>query len=189
VTNYKYFLSRGISEKTQEEFGAKYCTSGKMAGRVVFPIYDENKEIISFAGRSVFDNNNVKWKILGPKTEALYPIHLNIEHIKEKGEVILVEGISDVVKLWDEGIKNVICLFGTALTAKLKSFLVCLNLKSIIIATNNEPDNEFIGNMAAEKVYNSLARFYPKDKIKVKLPTKKDFGEMTSQEISKWENS
>ena len=186
VTNYKYFNQRGISNDTQEDFGLKYCTSGKMAGRVVAPIYDENSEIIAFAGRSVFENHPMKWKIIGPKTECIYPLHLNLEFIKEKRELILVEGISDVLKLWDSGIKNVICLFGTVLNSKLKSFIISLNLDKIIIATNNEPDNEFIGNKAAEKVYNNLARFYSKDKIQIKLPTKKDFGEMELEEILNW---
>jgi hypothetical protein len=64
--------------------------------------------------------------------------------------------------------------------------LIRYNLQNIIIATNNEPDNDGIGNKAAVKIQSALLQWFDKERIKIKLPTKKDFGEMTSAEIEEW---
>jgi 5S rRNA maturation endonuclease (ribonuclease M5) len=189
INDYSYFKKRGISEATQQEFGVKKCLSGKMAGRYVVPVYNEDGIIISFSGRTWFDNNPTKWKILGPKTDCVFPSHLNLSHIKETKKVILVEGISDILYLWDRGIKNCICLFGTQINPKIKSFLMSLDLESIIITTNNEPDNNSIGNIAAETVYNKLSKFFSKKKLKIELPPQKDFAVCSDEEIKQWYNN
>lgn len=186
VNNFKYFKSRGISEETQNLFGIKYCTSGKMAGRAVVPLYNFDNEIIAFAGRSVFEDNPVKWKILGPKTEVVFPLHLNLKFIQESKSLIIVEGISDALTLWEMGIKNVICLFGTKMSTAIKNFLIACGIEKIIISTNNEPDNNFIGNKAAKSVYNSLLKYFNASKLKIHLPPKKDFGDCSLEEVQNW---
>ena len=60
--------------------------------------------------------------------------------------------------------------------------------KKIIISFNNDSSNNSAGNNAAEKEKEKLSLFFDPSQIKVKLPKKKDFGEMTKEEILNWKN-
>ena len=44
--------------------------------------------------------------------------------IEESSEIILVESIGDVLNLYQNGIKNVICTFGTLISPTLISYIV-----------------------------------------------------------------
>lgn len=50
------------------------------------------------------------------KTKTLYNLDRAKPYIKEKNEVHLVEGILDLIAYHQQGIKNVVCTLGTALT-------------------------------------------------------------------------
>jgi hypothetical protein len=184
VKSYKFYLGRGISQETQDKFGARLCQSGKMTRRMVFPIFSEEGEIVGIDGRAIFDSN-IKWKKVGYKMEWIFP-RFAIPYILESGEVILVESIGDAMALWDAGIKNVLVIFGVKIFSKLISKIIELNPKKIIIATNNEPDNDMVGNDAAQKIGEKLLKFFDGSVIDIKLPPKKDFGEMTKTEINLW---
>ena len=81
-----------------------------MKGRVVFPIYDITGKIAVFNGRAL--NDEVKPKYLFfPRhiTPPIFPLTAN----PKGGSIILVEGIFDVINLYDKGVKNAMCTFGT----------------------------------------------------------------------------
>jgi hypothetical protein len=54
----------------------------------------------------------------------------------------------------------------------------------IIISTNNDADNNFAGNSAAEKMQQSLFEFFNKNQIEIRLPKCKDWGESSKEEIN-----
>lgn len=188
LPSYNFYIKRGISENTLKTFEVGVKTYGKMNNRIVFPIYDFNFKIIGLAGRDLFSSEErAKWKILGRKNNFVYPFHISEKEIIEKNSVILVESIGDVLRLYEYGIKNVLVLFGLTVSKNLMLYLIRLNVEKIIIATNNDSlsvDNR--GKDAAEKNKEKLLKFFSNDKIKINLPSKKDFGEMNDQEIQKW---
>jgi hypothetical protein len=61
------------------------------------------------------------------------------------------------------------------------------NLENIIISTNNDADSDYNRGMeAALNIKSKLSKFFNPDTLKVKLPTRKDFGDMTKAEILEW---
>lgn len=186
IKDYSYFEGRGISAGTQNEFRLGVALSGQLSKRICCPILNQQAtKIIGFSARTIVDAQP-RWKILGSKKQFVYPAWLNSKIIDQKKEVILVEGIGCVLTLWDNDIKNVICLFGTKLSSKIISFLIQKNPNKIILALNNESSG--IGLEAAKKAKDTLSSFFNRKKIEIRLPYRKDFNEMTKMEIMEWNN-
>ena len=128
-----------------------------------------------FAGRSLNDEYQPKWKILGAKSNFIYNHKIALSQIKEKNYVIIVEGISDLLALSECGIDNSLCLFGVSLSNSIVNYLVSLNVNKIIIATNNDTKHN-VGQEAAIKIRQKLKSYF--DNVEIRLPTLKDCGDM-----------
>jgi DNA primase len=186
--DHEYWLKRGVSLETLEMFQGGIADNGKMAYRYVFPIFNSKDEIVGFSGRSLSKNPDIKWKHLGMKSNWCYPLKLNKDIIMKQKEVIIVESIGDLLALWDAGVQNVIVAFGVDLSSSIISLLIKFDIQKIIISFNNDIGNNEIGNKAAEKVKSKLLNHFDENQLKIALPTKKDFGEMTYEEIKEWKN-
>ena len=178
VPQFDYWTNRKISEKTLRKFKGGVCMSGRMKNRFVFPIFDSKENILGFNGRDLTEKSEIKWKILGSKENFLYPLFVNWEAIKEKRIIILVESIGDSLALYESGIENSMVLFGTEISTGIINFLLKTDPLKIIIATNNEPSNASIGNLAAVKIENKLLKYFDRKQVKIKLPPEKDFNDM-----------
>lgn len=187
---YKYWTNRGISINTLKQFEGGNCKTGKMAGRYVFPIFDESKRISGFAGRSIF-NNEIKWKLIGKRSEWKYPLFLTKSFIEAERSVILVESIGDGLKLWESGVKNFIICFGINSLEHIYYELVKLDPEKIFISFNDDMSNSGskAGNLAARKAAKELLTFFHREQISIKLPSKNDFGEMSTEEIIEWKKT
>ncbi len=99
---------RYISPETYKRFEAFQDHSKEYIGRIIFPIRDMSQRIVAFIGRHT-SGGTPKYLIRPVRAKMpLYPIVTPI-----KGSIILVEGIFDVLNLYDKGLPNVICCFGT----------------------------------------------------------------------------
>lgn len=187
---YTFYKNRGISEQTVKDFGGGVKTYGKLNNRFVFPIY-QGEKIIGLAGRDLYTNSQrPKWKILGRKANFVYPYKLSHSDIESSRCVILVESIGDALSLYEAGIKNFLVLFGLSVSKPVILTLIKSNVDKIIIATNNDIDSETNRGMeAALGIKYKLSKFFSSDSIFVKLPYKKDFGDMEKQEIIEWYKS
>lgn len=93
----------------------------KFASRIVFPIRDIKGNVVAFGGRAIQSHiipkylNSPESKIYN-KSKILYGLYTNLEFIKEKGEVVIVEGYIDMISMWQIGVKNVVATLGTAFT-------------------------------------------------------------------------
>lgn len=106
--NYEY---RDISKETLNHFEA-FTSDDKdldMEGRIIFPLRDINGHIRVFVGRYMWSELDPKYKFYPPHVEI--PLYPEIPSIEE-GSIILVEGIFDMLNLWDKGLKNVIFCSG-----------------------------------------------------------------------------
>src|SRR5690606_16870233 len=98
----------------------------RFKGRVIFPIRDPQSRPIGFGGRilpQLADEKAAKYvnspeTRLFSKSEHVYALDLARDAIVQTGEVIVVEGYTDVIAMHQAGIKNVVAVLGTALGAK-----------------------------------------------------------------------
>ena len=187
---HEYWINRGISLDTIQIFEGGFVESGTMANRYVFPIFDSKRNLIGVTGRYIksLENKNIpKWLHKGRTSEWKYPIQINYEIIKKEKKVILIESIGDMLSLWEAGIRNTMVVFGLNLHSQTIGFLIKLNLDRIYIAFNNDSYKNSAGNEAATKAKRQLSNHFDEDQIKICLPDKKDFGEMSKEEITNWE--
>jgi len=101
---------RGIKGSTYEAFGA-FTTEkiNSLEGRLVFPIQDILGNIIAYQGRYMYSNLDPKYKF--------YPEHTTVQFHPMipkpiNNSIIIVEGIFDMLNLWDKGLYNAVTSFG-----------------------------------------------------------------------------
>ncbi|MDI6752558.1 MAG: DNA primase [bacterium] len=120
----KNHLRKDSSEKEQLTAGLiRQGTKGMfdwVQNRLIFPIADRYGKIIGFGARALDENMpkyiNTKETLIYNKSRVLYGLDKATDAIREKKEVILVEGYVDVIMSHQYGFKNVLATCGTALT-------------------------------------------------------------------------
>ena len=101
---------RNIKPETYKHFEAFLHHETQFVGRVVFPVRDITGKIVAFNGRHMTLSEKLKYMIYPPQAKLpLYPA--SVKPIK--GRAILVEGIYDMINLFDKGLSNTVCCFGT----------------------------------------------------------------------------
>jgi len=101
---------RNIKPETYKHFEAFLHHETQFVGRVVFPIRDITGKVVAFNGRHMTLSEKLKYMIYPPQAKLpLYPA--SVKPIK--GRAILVEGIYDMINLFDKGLSNTVCCFGT----------------------------------------------------------------------------
>lgn len=91
--------------------------------RVMFTFFNISGKIIGFGGRKLREEQQPKYlnspeSVIYKKGEILYGLHQAIYAIREKEYVLLVEGYFDLLRLFENNIKNVVAGSGTALTSE-----------------------------------------------------------------------
>ena len=90
--------------------------------RVIFPIKSMSGRILGFGGRILGSSKNLAKYINSPesliyqKSKVLYGIFESKQSIVKNDNCFLVEGYTDVIKMHQSGISNVVASSGTALT-------------------------------------------------------------------------
>ena len=121
-------------------------------GRIIFPIADKYGHCVGFGGR-ILTNDKKQPKYINSaesdlfdKSNLLYGFHLARNTIANTGEVYLVEGYTDVMRMHQIGFANTIATLGTALTPQHLAQLKKLCRKVIIFR-----DSDSAGRSAAER--------------------------------------
>lgn len=99
------------------EFGSKDVFNQ----RIVFPIHNPQGQVVAFTARTMNPNESSKYinsteTPLYIKGNLLYNYHRAIKHVKQAKEIIIVEGVMDVIALDRVNIENVVATLGTACT-------------------------------------------------------------------------
>lgn len=93
----------------------------RFRGRIMFPIFHPSGKVIAFGGR-VFGTDDPAKYMNSPETplyhksDVFYGLHLAREAIRQNKTAILVEGYTDLIQLYQAGIRNVLAVSGTAFT-------------------------------------------------------------------------
>lgn len=110
--------------------------------RIMFPICDENNNVVGFSGR-IFNSNDPSKYVNSPesvifkKGNILFNLNNAIKDIRKKNQCILVEGQLDVISLYNAGITNAVCSMGTALTPN-QAKLIKKYTNNVIIAYDGD---------------------------------------------------
>ena len=92
----------------------------RFAGRITFPISDRRGRIVGFGARTLGDAqpkylNSPETEIFN-KRDLLYGFPQVSEAIRRERSALVVEGYTDVLMLYQSGIKNAVATLGTATT-------------------------------------------------------------------------
>lgn len=189
LPHFDFYLEKGISRSTLNDFKCGLAMSGKMYQRIVFPIFASDKKIHGFSGRKVVDDSRPKWLHNGRASDWFYPFY-SIDQVQqsiiEQKSVHIVESIGDCISLYENGVKNVLVSFGLNISPKFISKLNTLDLKKIFISFNNDFDSEY--NRGFEGSIKSIFKLMDAvdfETIYFAPPAKNDFGEMCEQDVEK----
>ncbi|MCF7885333.1 MAG: DNA primase [Candidatus Marinimicrobia bacterium] len=124
---HKKIKKENISEEILEKSGLfikRKKGSGvydRFRNRIMFPIRNLSGKVIGFGGRSLDPDENAKY-LNSPETpiynkrNILYGLYLTNKFIRSREEAIIVEGYTDLIRLFTGGFKNIVAGSGTSLT-------------------------------------------------------------------------
>lgn len=105
---------RGISAETYIKFEA-FLNTTEYQNRLAFPIKDITERIAFIHTRTLQGSPKDKYKNY-PSGVPTFPFPQNVKPLQ--GSILLVEGLFDLLNLYDKGLKNTICSFGTSTLAQ-----------------------------------------------------------------------
>src|SRR2546421_1058731 len=119
--------SAGYSNRETYEAGLAQRSRGtgqlydRFRGRIMFPLTDHRGRVLGFGARQMGEGRGPKYLNtpegdLYHKGRQLFGLALARAEAARAGEVVLVEGYTDVLALHQAGLRNAVGLMGTALT-------------------------------------------------------------------------
>jgi len=124
-----FLNSRQYKEKEVEKAGLGLTSEkgsfyDRFRGRIIFPIFDLNSQVVGFGGRIFKEKDkaeiakyvNTPNTFLYDKSRILYGLDKSKVEIRRKDACVLVEGYTDVIMAHQAGTQNVVATSGTALT-------------------------------------------------------------------------
>jgi DNA primase len=109
-------LEAGVVKRNEE----RNSTFDMFRNRVIFPIRDRQGRVIGFGGRVLDDSVpkylNTSETAVFHKSHVIYGLDLAQRAIRERDQVVIVEGYMDVIAAHQFGFNNVVACMGTALT-------------------------------------------------------------------------
>lgn len=96
----------------------------RFRGRIIFPIFDSNSQVIGFGARIFKDADkketakyiNTPQTMLYDKSNVLYGINYAKLSIRKNNQCVLTEGYTDAIMCHQAGFENTVAVSGTALT-------------------------------------------------------------------------
>lgn len=178
----KLFLEefRGISASTYKEFLAFTTLQEKFLDYLCIPVFQYGK-VRFIEGRLLKDLPNQPKYFRAPykaeTSDCLFPL----DKIKNTSSVILVEGIFDMLNMWQLGFHNTLCTFGsTNFSDKKAKILDNRGITRVDIMM----DSDISGTKAQEKIANLLDKRNIYSRI-ITLPAGIDPGELTKDRAEK----
>ncbi|MDC9724173.1 MAG: DNA primase [Urechidicola sp.] len=119
-------LKKGYDVKYLEQTGLTIVNEtrrfDRFKGRVLFPIHSMSGRVLGFGGRILTNEKKAAKYLNSPesdiyhKSKVLYGIYHAKQSIAKENNCFLVEGYTDVISFYQNGVENVVASSGTALT-------------------------------------------------------------------------
>ena len=185
-------IDAGLAIKKEQGYGLL----DRFRGRFMIPIRNIHGQVVGFVGRILQDDDKMAKYINSPQTDLydksgiVFGLDVAKTAIKSADLVVLVEGNMDFISSYQAGVKNVVAVSGTALTAH--------HLKQLRRFTHNVAlcfDTDAAGIQATKKSYQVCAQEGMNISI-VTMPLGedgsvlyKDPDECIQKDITAWKNS
>lgn len=173
--------SEGISRSSLEKFDVKYDS---FSNRIVYPIKNIDGQIVNIGGRTLEPD----WKERGIRKytyfsgwgamDIIYGLYENMEHIKEKKEVILFEGCKSVLMANTWGIHNCGALLTSHLNPHQMKILAKLGVR-VVFALDKEVRVTEDHNISKLKRYVPVEYLYDRWRLLEPKDAPVDKGEQT----------
>jgi DNA primase len=121
--------SRRAGYSNRELFDAGLAARGRdggrlydrFRGRIMFPLADLRGRVVGFGARAMGEGRGPKYlntseNELFHKGRQVYAAHLARAAAAKEGRVVVVEGYTDAIALWQAGFVNTVAIMGTSLT-------------------------------------------------------------------------
>ena len=110
--------------------------------RIIFPIWDQFGQVIGYTSRATKEDQKPKYmnsidSFLFNKSNLLYGLHLAKPFIRDKDNVIVVEGNMDQIALYKFGFKNSVATMGVSMGEVALTRLLSLT-KNIFLSLDND---------------------------------------------------
>ncbi len=152
----------------------------RFRGRLMFPVFDSLGRVVGFGGRALRADQEPKY-LNSPETpiyqknQLLYGFSHSKSQIKIAHQVVIVEGYMDFLMAWQDGLKNVVAVNGTAMTKRHLT-----QLKPYIEELVFSFDMDNAGREAARRSFELTQEFDFLVKILV-LPSGKDIADFVKE--------
>lgn len=174
---------RDISVETFKHFNV-FTSISHFNGRIVLPIKNFKNDIIAFIGRYQYSQLDPKYLVY-PKEHKLplFPSAVDID----SSSIILVEGMFDLLNLYDKGITNVVTSFGLIKPNRKDKFNNKLHERFMPYKMSGVNkiyimyDNDKYGKKASDALEEALEDFISVSIIK--LDNNKDPGDLTQEQV------
>lgn len=149
---HPYLKTRGIVEEAMSEFEVGY---DRWMDRVTFPVRNENSQLVGIIGRSVRDTHPKYFFYDNfPKGGTLF----GLDKVLDYDTIIIVEGVVDVIWLWQNGIKNSVAIMGSMMTDKQAS-IIARRAERAVLWLDNDAAGSLGMKVAIEKLSERVKLF------------------------------
>lgn len=188
----KSVIDAGLIKKTDSGWNDVF------RNRLTVEIRNKDGEVIGFGGRRLNDNEkspkylNTKETEVFVKSNVLYGIDLAFKSIRDKSQIIIVEGYMDVIAAHQKGYKNVVACMGTSLNPKQLQYIYKIfthNDYKIILCLDSDEAGVEATRRNLEVVMENFPTGLPINNISVATLSGKDPDEVIRNDINNWKSS
>lgn len=145
-------------QKEPDEYGRAERPYARWRHRLMFPIRNDNGDVIAFSGR-ILDKDQKGGKYVNSpetpifrKSNVLFGFDKSKRHIAKAGQAVICEGQIDMIMVFEAGVQNVVAGQGTAFTEQHAKMLKRLCNEVVLCY-----DSDNAGREAAEKAFRILS--------------------------------
>lgn len=173
-------LERGLTERTVREWEL-----GWNGARVMIPLNDPQGRTVGFTGRALGDEKpkykNTKNDLIYRKGDHVFGLDKARPEIVRCGTVVVVEGQLDVIRCWQEGLRNLVAVSGSSLTRDMiERLLRTTKARRIVLCFDGDKAGELAGRRALEELRDLVLRGELELRI-LSLPPGKDPADLAPQ--------